>query len=56
VPPKEVTTLEELKQLLHKHSIKTLYCLFEDKKVIAREFSAITVIFDYAIKLMSIAS
>jgi hypothetical protein len=30
VPPKEVTTLEELKQLIHNHSIKTLYCLFEN--------------------------
>jgi hypothetical protein len=30
VSPKEVTTLETLKKLMQKHSIKTLYCLFED--------------------------
>ena len=29
MPPKEVTTLAELKQLIHQFSITTLYCLFK---------------------------
>ena len=32
MPPKEVTTLTELKNIIREYSINTLHCLFEDNQ------------------------